>query len=281
MEKPEYSIDAKNALPKFYRVDRLLYVEGDDDIVFWEIMLKKFEAPKVLVQQVGGKVELQKYIDQIISGQLDAIAAMDSDFSPFVGIEPNHNLIIKTAGHSIENTLITAKVLMKVAMTTGRISAASVTLEECQNWLEDFHQQCSALLINDLQDQCEGDRIGILGKSCDRFFESKQSHRICPVKVQEYLENLGLAADAELPNSTSKHIANGSLNLQDFIRGHFLASAARRFVHNIMKRKCGKTSLSSVAFFGAINLAFESSFDREHPHYEHYEREFQGLSAAA
>jgi hypothetical protein len=280
MAKLEYSIDAKNVLAKFYRVDKVLYVEGDDDVPFWEFMFEKFEAPEVEVRQVGGKNEIQKYIDQIISGQLDAIAAVDSDFSPFIGTEHNHDLVIKTAGHSVENTLIGAKVLMKVARRTGRLQAKNATLEECQSWLEDFYLQCSALLINDLWDQCEGPKIGVIGDNSDRFFKSKQSDRICPYKIQEYLTSRGLEVDAELPADIASTITEAAINLQDFIRGHFLVSAAQRFVFLLVKRKRAQISLSSAAFFGAINLAFESSFDAEHPHYAHYSREFRRLLAA-
>ena len=281
MAKLEYSVDAKNVLAKFYRVDKVLYVEGDDDIPFWEFMFEKFEAPAVEVRQVGGKEELRKCIDQIISGDLQAIVAMDSDFSPFSGTSPYHHLVIRTAGHSIENSLIGAEVLMKVARKTGRLPAKDATLEECQSWLDDFYQKCSALLMNDLIDQCDGAKLGVIGASCDRFFESKQSDRICMYKVAEYLKDLRLEHDIRLSNAMQEKVAGAALGLRDFYRGHFLLSAAHRFVCLLVKRKRAKISLPHTAFFAAINLAFELTFDSEHPHYNHYDREFQRLRSAA
>jgi hypothetical protein len=278
--KLEYSVGAKNVLAKFYRVDKILYVEGDDDISFWELLFEKFDAPQVDIQQVGGKEELRKYIDQISSGELDAIVAMDSDFSPVNGTDPKHNLILRTAGHSIENTLISAKVLMKVARRIGRLPAKDVSHEECEAWLADFYRRCSMLITNDIQDQCEGAMLGVIGDNCDRFLESKQSDRICPLKIETYLNGHGLNPGTELSDDLEKRMTGAALNLQDFIRGHFLISAAHKFVCLLVKRKRSKVSLSSAAFFGAINLAFESTFNCEHPHYAHYSREFQRLVTA-
>lgn len=281
MARLEYSIEAKNVLKKFYRIDKMLYVEGDDDVPFWEFMFEKFESPNVEVQQVGGKEELRKYIDQINCGQLDAIVAMDRDFGPFDGSDTEHDLVVRTAGYSIENTLISAKVLVKVARRTGRLPAKNATLEECQHWLQDFYHQCSGLLVNDLMDQCEGERVGVIGDNCDRFLESKQSDKVCLKKVDKYLKDLGLESDPTLSKMLEKIRFDAGLRLSDFIRGHFLASAAQRFVCLLVKRKRANISLSSAAFFGAVNLAFESLFGPDHPHFVHYEQEFERLRGTA
>ncbi len=65
MAKLEYSVGAKNVLTRFYRVDKMLYVEGDDDVPFWEFMFEKFADFNVEVQEVGGKEELRKYVKLI------------------------------------------------------------------------------------------------------------------------------------------------------------------------------------------------------------------------
>jgi len=280
MASLEYSIEAKNVLTKFYRVDKMLYVEGDDDVPFWELMFEKFESPNVEVQQVGGKEELRKYIDQINSGQLNAIVAIDRDFAPFDGSDVKHDLVVRTAGYSIENTLINAKVLVKVARRIGRLPAKNASFEECQSWLEDFYRQCSGLLANDLMDQCEGAKVGVIGNNCDRFLESKQSDKVCPKKIEKYLKGLGLESDPVLSKVLEKLMADADLRLLDFIRGHFLASAAQRFVCLLVKRKRANISLSSAAFFGAVNLAFESTFGVDHPHFTHYKQEFDRLRDA-
>lgn len=281
MAQLEYSVGAKNLLAKFYRVEKMIYVEGDDDVPFWEFMFEKFESLNVEIREVGGKEELRKYIDQINAGELDAIVAMDSDFSPFDGTDQSNTLIIKTAGHSIENTLISARALMKVARRIGRLPARHVTLEECQKWLEDFYNRSSSLLINDLVDQCEGYRMGVLSDNCDRFLESKNSDKICPNKVKQYLDELGLDSDLKLSPGLESIRVDSDLQLTDFIRGHFLSSAAQKFISLLVKRKATKISMSSAAFFGAINLALDSTFDSDHPHFSHYKREFERLSIAA
>lgn len=281
MVQLEYSVGAKNVMSKFYRVDKMLYVEGDDDVPFWEFMFEKFEAAKVEVQQVGGKEKLHKYIEEIASGQLDAIVATDRDFGPFDETELDHELVVKTAGYSIENTLIDARVIMKVARKAGRLPAKDATIREFEGWLEEFYNCCSKLIINDLLDQCEGRRIGVVGDNCDRFMVSKNSADICSRKLDKYLEELGLETSPSLSCELEKRRGDLGLQLSDFIRGHFLTSAAHRFVCLFVKRKRSKIALSSAAFFGALNLAFESIFGPDHPHFLHYEQQFNKLRSVA
>ena len=70
-----YSADAHNVLSKFYNADKMVYVEGDDDVLFWEFIFNKFSNFKVKVQGVGGKPELEKYIKRICDGEINSIAA--------------------------------------------------------------------------------------------------------------------------------------------------------------------------------------------------------------
>lgn len=42
MGELSYSNEANNLLNRFYGVEKILYVEGDDDIPFWEIILKSY-----------------------------------------------------------------------------------------------------------------------------------------------------------------------------------------------------------------------------------------------
>ncbi|EFH8005158.1 DUF4435 domain-containing protein, partial [Escherichia coli] len=80
-ENFSWSNEAENVISLFYDADIMVYVEGEDDIAFWEIIFKKNGRFNVEVQDVGGCEALQPYIEKITSGEINAIVARDSDLN--------------------------------------------------------------------------------------------------------------------------------------------------------------------------------------------------------
>ncbi|MDM9086694.1 DUF4435 domain-containing protein [Klebsiella pneumoniae] len=63
-ENFSWSNEAENVISLFYDADIMVYVEGEDDIAFWEIIFKKNGRFNVEVQDVGGCEALQPYIEK-------------------------------------------------------------------------------------------------------------------------------------------------------------------------------------------------------------------------
>ena len=91
-----HSDDADNVTHMFYDADVMVYVEGQDDLPFWDLIFNFFDY-QVEVQDVGGSKELKKYTEKIKNGELNAIVACDSDFEVLKG-ESAHKNIIRTYG---------------------------------------------------------------------------------------------------------------------------------------------------------------------------------------
>jgi hypothetical protein len=93
-----YSTEAKNVLNKFYRVEKILYVEGDDDIPFWECVFDKLSPFSVKVKEAGGKSEAKKYAAEIVTGAADYLVAMDADYDKLF-FQDDHPNVIYTYGY--------------------------------------------------------------------------------------------------------------------------------------------------------------------------------------
>lgn len=94
-----HSAAAINVTHQFYDKRFMLYVEGDDDIVFWDEHFKKYMPSTFYeIEQVHGKENLTRYIEGIKDGTLqNVVVACDSDFTLFLEIDPlNSPFIIKT-----------------------------------------------------------------------------------------------------------------------------------------------------------------------------------------
>ncbi|HBM2026214.1 TPA: DUF4435 domain-containing protein, partial [Acinetobacter baumannii] len=114
MNNLEYSTDAKNILNDFYEVDKILYVEGIDDKVFWGILFDRYSDKTVEIIDVGGVENLKPYIEQIERSEiLNAYVACDQDYNFFKDKEW-HNKVICTFGHSIENSLVSRETICDV-----------------------------------------------------------------------------------------------------------------------------------------------------------------------
>ncbi len=143
-----YSDDALNVISAFYDADKLLYVEGDDDVVFWELVLEQFEIRTFKVQSVGGIEELKKYIDKVASGAIDANVARDADFS-YIQKPPQLHQVIYTYGHSIENTLFTTGTICSIIRAYGRMTRRLIDEGECETWMNEFHSAFEQLVTYD------------------------------------------------------------------------------------------------------------------------------------
>lgn len=93
-----YSDEALNVKSAFYRANSMVFVEGDDDVLFWHEVFSKIPEASVEVESAGGSDQIDQYITKILSGELQAIAARDSDFLPHMAdIENDQEFSIRSA----------------------------------------------------------------------------------------------------------------------------------------------------------------------------------------
>jgi hypothetical protein len=270
MDDFNYSLDAQNILNKFYQVDKIVYVEGEDDIPFWEIIFEKLANQKVEIKSVGGKPELEKYAESVFSGAANYLIAMDSDHDNFKKIQSHRN-IIKTFGYSIENTIVTAESLAKTIKILAKLPSRDTPINECKNWLESFNELTKALVLVDLANELERAGNKVVPASCERFMKSKKAILPCKNKLNEYIKNIPLITTKEVIESNDNLFRLKGIAYAEAIRGHFLFSAASIFIR-VQVKKFGKSiSISTDALYASMIMALEGLFDKRHPHFSHYQ----------
>lgn len=65
MSEFEYSIDALNVKSSFYKANSIIYVEGDEDVMFWNEIFSRIDGFDYQIETLGGSEELDKYIEKI------------------------------------------------------------------------------------------------------------------------------------------------------------------------------------------------------------------------
>lgn len=268
-----YSQEAEDVLNLFYQADYMVYVEGDDDICFWEVVLSKTSNLKFEIQEVGGCEELIPYIDMVKNNEANIIVACDSDLK-FFGNEPiNIKNIIRTYGYSIENTFVTEKTILRAIKTLGKISARDISNVDYMAWLVDFNHKVLRLICLDVYNFINGNGISIVGDNADRFMKSKTSCELCEVKINDFINSLPQDfIDFETENINAL-IQQDMAPLQFWIRGHFFYSASFRYLSTYLKSIGKKASVSNESLYSNLMNSFETLFNENHEHYAHYKNQ--------
>lgn len=268
MAELDYSVDALNARSAFFRVKTIIYVEGEDDILFWHEIFSQVTKEAFEVEPAGGAEQIDRYIGDIESGELHAIAARDSDFLKKIPDQHNHPRVVYTYGYSIENSLYISQALHQLTKSWCR--SVDLNFDECDNWLNDFAQKIAPLVHLDLANYLNGGGVSTIGDNCTRFMKESAPDCICNRKVSHHFET----AKKEIPNEKiiqAQEILDATKpSIINNIRGHFLASAILKYIVEKSKKTGRKANISNDSLYAAAVTWFGRSLMEDHPHKEYY-----------
>lgn len=268
MSSIEYSLDALNAINLFHKVDVMVYVEGDDDIMFWDIIFNLQSSQKVKIQGVGGSPTLDKYMSSVIDGTMNSIIARDSDYYELLNIKSIHPRVIYSYGYSIENTLFAAEEAHEICKVSCR--KPDLDFESFLNWYNTFLAAMSNLLIHDLANEFGKSGMAVMSDNCSRFMLNENSHIPCPVKIASHIDLI----KNNLPKYAKNYATLAGLqsleNINRWIRGHFLMSAIQKFICYQLKELQMKANLSFEQLYTNSIFQLKASIGNSHPHREHY-----------
>lgn len=246
----EHSFEGLSVLNQFYETSVTLYVEGDDDIPFWNSLFKKF-APKDFyeMEQTHGKEGLQRYIDGIKNGQLqNVIVACDSDYSCILqDSNTAYPLIVTTYGHSIENSMFCKPMLIDY-LSRLTTSTKDYT-EDVEHWTSAIENDAYKLLQIDILNEQKPN-----GKSCKcltmgfpRFSDGKG--KLIQAKINEVVRAAEQIFTAEEFEEAKGKVDSVVKPLFKILQGHFVGGAVNEFLHE--KANCSLSHKAIYAEFSA------------------------------
>jgi hypothetical protein len=263
-----YSDDALNVKCAFYRATAMVYVEGDDDVLFWHEVFAKVPGSSVEIESAGGSDQVDQYIDLITSGRLNAIAARDLDFLGHLRKTSDDPRVLYTFGYSIENSLYTADAIASLVRLWCKSPRANTA--ECANWLNDVARELQPLVKLDIANRFSESGAQTLGDNCTRLMTSQVSSTVCPHKVAAVVA----AATPRIPLADRERAATSMGTLPDDIirniRGHFLASASLKYLLSRAKAIGRRIDVSSDSLYAAAMAHFGRVMGHNHPHQDHY-----------
>ncbi|MBG2836110.1 MULTISPECIES: DUF4435 domain-containing protein [Proteus] len=265
-----YSTEATNVLGLFHQVNYMVYVEGKDDICFWEILLSKFSSLKFEIQEVNGCEELTSFIEGIASGELNIIVATDSDFSIFNNKKTSHCNILRTFGYSIENSYLNLSVIEKTIKSLGRLSKEDISKIEISSWLSNQIDLLEELIKIDIYNHIFKCSASVISDTVHPFLLKKGEVELCEDKINEHVENLKTVIHEYDSLTIDKIIEEKSTLYLHWIKGHFLFSMVANYIRGTLTKIGKKTNVSDDALYAQFIQSYENCLDADNEENNYY-----------
>ncbi len=256
MSDLSYSSGALDVLSKFHRTKFTIFVEGEDDVTFWDTVLTAFEIDNYTIEPTGSVTTLDEYINSILVDDVNIYIARDSDYHEILETKHNHERIIWTFGHSIENSLYHPRHLYKLIRNYSRTQ--SYKLDDIDNWINLFTSEFMELLIFDIASIHYKKGLKVMGDKCCQFMTEHNHH----IPFKDVINRKLIEVKQHFNRGEYEEIKNRIVAVDKttfyLIRGHFLTNAVINFVKKEVNRICGKTfTLSCENLFSELITAFE------------------------
>lgn len=241
----EYSTSALNVLHRFHRAKAMVYVEGQDDVLFWNYIAKKAGVIEdVRIEEVGGDPEIVKKIDAIVNDGANIIVAKDCDHSNYLAAPLYHDKIVLTYGYSIENFLYCSNTLSDFISKLSRFE--DDYSDQIEDWYGEFTKKSKVLLTYDIANHRFSRGVKVLGDSCSRFLKNSQSPEISESKVESFIDEIKERFSEGEIEEVEQLLDTETKEYRWLIKGHFLTSGVINLVKKIVKAKRGSNTTISV-----------------------------------
>lgn len=218
----------------------MVYVEGQDDLPFWNRVFSLFNLPSVEIKHSGGIQELKKIEDSVRNTAANVYIARDTEYEVILGLLTDHPKILRTLGHSIENSLYSPKNIARAIAMHSRTQEFDHNL--VLQWIESFAKTFEKAIALDITNESLGAGHKVLGDNSCPYLNS--NGKACSPN-QHRLDELVTRIQAQLPVTKVSEIEASmgglGLPLRYLIRGHFLTNAVINFIKTQVKSVCGKS----------------------------------------
>lgn len=254
-----WSPNALSIFHKFYHKDFIVYVEGDDDIIFWQHRIEltnpsaSFETKKIIEadgMNGTGKCELHKMSEDIIKNNItNTLVATDCDYNKFLSAIPKHRAIIYTYGHSIENSIYCPIALNDFLRIRLR-NASLDFIPQITEWYKNQLPHIAPLIILDILNEKYKMGLPIFpnGNCLCYLKHGGTSPDFDITKIRSKYEKFSCCFQAKDIEDVKVKISKSG-DFRFIPRGHVVASAIRILLQHLIDKEHGDRSISDNCLY--------------------------------
>ncbi len=270
-----YSSDALNIKNNFYRSDVIIYVEGDDDLMFWHEIFERVPHFTVEIEPLDSSEAVDDMITRIESGEVNAIAARDSDYLRLKGKISACPRVLYTHGYSIENSLICEDSVLAASRSFSR--NPKIALTTVKDWISSLEKGLSSLLTLDLATSLSANPVTVMGDNVARFTTTQRSHILCGRKCSAAIASASPSVPVGKKAEAKKILKTASVIT--CIRGHFLFSSVQKFISSLCTANGKSVSIPYDPLYAFFMLFFSNKLDLKGSNESRYVSEAQRAAA--
>lgn len=274
-----YSREAVKTLPRFHRADWIIYVEGQDDVVFWELACRLSGVGSFVLKEVGGDGGLLPYEQMLDDPEVPIMVARDRDYRDLCGEWDRDRRVVCTYGYAIENTLCDPGLVARVIEILAR--RPTVDPGEVAAWLEAFMDGADEALAVDIANSCIDGGVEVLGKNCKKFLRKTKRPSLNKNHLRSAVarsRGVSKAREGEI----RQRLEDDERNPYMIVRGHFLMSAVRKYVEVEVSRIRRKTvRVPREHLFAQLVAMLEARWTTDRPDLAWIREQLEGARAAA
>ena len=251
----EYSKDALEVKSLFYGKKFSVYVEGEEDSIFWESLFKIAGYENVHIEDVGGYTELTPYMNKILNENTKILVAADTDHRDIIGFDFKDDRIIRTYGYSIENSMYSIQRIHGVIkkLSHNRFNK----IDEVKKWRIEFSLEARKLLVYSIANCLFDKGAEIFGDKCNRFLKDSKIDELCPEKIDRFLNSLKSQFTDEEIQKAANLLDNSTKDTWFLIKGHFLTNGVLNHITVTVEKATGKKP------FVSLNALYAMCIDNE------------------
>jgi hypothetical protein len=241
----------------FYSGSYVVIVEGPSDCPFWSNFFpNEVNGYRIKLKPVGGRLEVQNYINELLSNKVKFVVAIDSDYRFLLNCLHEDSRILETKHHSIENLMVCPSVIASIIRNLSHNT--EYELLRADDWLNHFDQATHPLMIADLIIEKHNLGKQCVGENCFPFL-TKNNNPIFDVdKINCFIQKLNLSQE-EVDDMNERL---EEVKPRFHIRGHFLFSAALCFIsHEVKKIRKKSVSVSTDSLYAMLIASCESRIE--------------------
>lgn len=229
-----YSLEALRVKALFYDKKAMVYVEGPEDINFWD---PYFDRDVFEIESVNGCQNLKPYIEKLENGEKSFIVACDADYDTFKGTATSSPLVVHTYGHSIENTMYCPHNMSEIVRALSK--SKTDTTNEILSWYQKFVNSAHPLLLREITNLTylpHEDKPVVFGDTCASFCNANSpNYELDDARIKKFCdENERFYPTKEL-EKVEAEIQKDNREERYLIKGHFLTDGVRRLINFLSK----------------------------------------------
>lgn len=222
-----YSESALRVKAAFYNKKAMVYVEGTDDIIFWE---QFFDKKVYKIEDVGGCGNFNSYVQRLNNGEKSFVLAGDSDYAPYTPSSCSSKLFVTTYSHSIENIMYCPHNINHAVQRLARDSRID-SISEIEAFYNRFIDGVEKLLILDMANNIYNKGVKIFGDSCLRFLDQNNLPEINSTLVDKFYNSKVTMFEEHEINEVKTILHSEPRPKRLLVKGHFLTEAIRLWIN--------------------------------------------------